>query len=513
MNVNFVDRADDLELLLELLPPKIQSYLKKSNRLAELNEIVLDLGRIPEVRFDGTVEKIKSHGEITLADLEKIINKTGEFNTDNRAGIERTLHRVSAIRNRLGKVIGLTCRIGRAIFGTTEIVKDLIESGQNILFLGPPGIGKTTKLREAARVLSAENRVVIVDTSNEIAGDGDIPHPGIGEARRMQVPSPDKQHAVMIEAVENHMPEVIIVDEIGTEEEAKAARTIAERGVQLVATAHGHTLENLLKNPTLSDLLGGIQSVILGDEEAKYRGTQKTVLERKAPPTFDVLIEIRERDTFAIYKDVKKAVEEYLRQELPTPVIRKRSSKDVGTVVNNNQISDEEKDINEDCFEYCTNDLPQKLIYIYPYGINTDKIYAAIRILQVPANIAANISEADLVLTVRSQIKSKSKINQLMTGRQTPLHVLKRNSTSQIENFLRYYFDIPEEEADKEREAITEIKTICTKVVATGKTMDAAPRTAYTRRLQHQEVEILGLNSISTGTEPKRRVRVYPKQI
>jgi stage III sporulation protein SpoIIIAA len=287
----------------------------------------MDLGKLPEVRSSSKVLYIEG-SFVTEDDLKSVIGKIGEFTSDNRAGIERTLHRISAIRNRHGKIIGLTLRVGRAIFGTIDIIRDIIESGKNILFMGPPGIGKTTKLREAARVLSDqfEKRVIVVDTSNEIGGDGDIPHPGIGRARRMQVSSPDRQHAVMIEAVENHMPEVIIVDEIGTEAEAAAARTIAERGVQLIGTAHGVILENILKNPTLSDLVGGIQTVILGDEEARRRHTQKAVLERKAPPTFDVAIEIREKDMFAIYKDVSIAIDKLLRGTQPEPEIRVRTS-------------------------------------------------------------------------------------------------------------------------------------------------------------------------------------------
>ena len=147
-----------------------------------------------------------------------------------------------------------------------------------------------------------------MDTSNEIGGDGDVPHPAVGKARRMQVAKPSLQHEVMIEAVENHNPEVIVIDEIGRELEALAARTIAERGVQLIGTAHGRTLENLLINPTLSDLVGGIESVTLSDEEARRRGTQKTVLERRSPPTFDVLIEIKERDYLVVHPDVTTAV-------------------------------------------------------------------------------------------------------------------------------------------------------------------------------------------------------------
>src|SRR5918999_1730585 len=299
------DRADDLGALLESLPPEIVERLSKLPPERDLIEVVMDLGRRPEARFGGGGEEVLLDREVAEEDIQYVIDHIGSFGEDNRAGIERTLHRISAIRNRSGKTVGLTCRIGRAVFGTIEIIDDLVESGKSVLIMGRPGIGKTTMLREAARVLAddLDKRVVVVDTSNEIAGDGDIPHPGIGRARRMQVRTPALQHAVMIEAVENHIPEVIVIDEIGTELEAAAARTIAERGVQLVGTAHGNTLDNLMLNPTLSDLIGGIQAVTLGDEEARRRGTQKTVLERKAPPTFDVLVEIQSRERVTVYRD------------------------------------------------------------------------------------------------------------------------------------------------------------------------------------------------------------------
>jgi stage III sporulation protein SpoIIIAA len=306
--------TDDLEALLVTLPPAIHDAVNRLENRSELLEIVMDLGRLPEGRFpEGEV--ILSTQPVTYADLEYVVERIGEFGDDNRAGIERTLHRISALRNRKGKVIGLTCRIGRAVLGSIALIRDIVEQGQSILILGRPGVGKTTLLREVARVLAdeANKRVVVVDTSNEIAGDGDIPHPGIGRARRMQVARTVEQHAVMIEAVENHMPEVIVIDEIGTELEAAAARTIAERGVQLVATAHGNSLSNLLVNPTLSDLVGGIQTVTLGDEEARRRHTQKSILERKAPPTFDVVVEQQSWQELIVHRDVSDTVDSMLR--------------------------------------------------------------------------------------------------------------------------------------------------------------------------------------------------------
>src|SRR5215475_4187530 len=319
--------TDDLDTLFAVLPPRIREALLHIEDLGNILEIVLDLGRLPEARFPGR-EVVLSNDPITAEDLAYVVERVGQFGEDNRAGIERTLHRISAIRNRRGEVVGLTCRVGRAVRGTVALIRDVVEEGRSILILGRPGVGKTTLLREAARVLADElgKRVVVVDTSNEIAGDGDVPHPGIGRARRMQVARPAEQHRVMIEAVENHMPEVIVIDEIGTELEALAARTIAERGVQLIGTAHGNTLDNLMSNPTLSDLIGGIQAVTLGDEEARRRGTQKTVLERKAPPTFDVLVEIQSWDRVAVYADVASAVDSILRGEEPQAEVRTRDA-------------------------------------------------------------------------------------------------------------------------------------------------------------------------------------------
>ena len=316
--------AQDLPLFLDVLPEKIKNTLEKCD-LNGLIEIVIDYGRLPEARFFDGKRVDLGDESVILGDINYAVNRIGDFTSDNRAGIERTLHRISCVRNRKGEIVGLTCRVGRTITGTIDLIRDFVESKKSILLLGPPGVGKTTKLREMARVLADDlnRRVIVIDTSNEIAGDGDIPHPGIGRARRMQVGRPELQHAVMIEAVENHTPEVIIIDEIGTELEAGAARTIAERGVQLIGTAHGNALENLLKNPTLSDLVGGIQTVTLGDEEAKRRGTQKTILERAAKPTFDIAVEILDHQRLAVHKDVASAVDNLLRGRALYPEIRK----------------------------------------------------------------------------------------------------------------------------------------------------------------------------------------------
>ena len=211
--------TDDLDALLDVLPLDIRHAVEKANDSENLLEIILDLGRVPTARFVDHEINVRE-SEVTRAEIDYVDERTGEFDADNRAGIERTLHRISAIRNRRVAVVGLTLRVGRAVYGTVDIIQDIIESGKSVLILGRPGVGKTTLLREAARILAESKRVVIVDTSNEIGGDGDVPHPAVGKARRMQVREPMLQHEVMIEAVENHNPEVIVIDEIGRELEA-----------------------------------------------------------------------------------------------------------------------------------------------------------------------------------------------------------------------------------------------------------------------------------------------------
>jgi stage III sporulation protein SpoIIIAA len=492
--------------LLSVLPPRVKQALTNHKEVNSLVEVVLDLGKPAEARFGDKIFFVPGE-PVAQADIDFVVDKIGAFTSDNRAGIERTLHRISAMRSRRGKVIGLTCRVGRAIYGTNDIIRDVIESGKNTLFMGPPGIGKTTKLREAARVLSDDfnRRVVVVDTSNEIGGDGDIPHPGIGQARRMQVASPELQHRVMIEAVENHMPEVIIVDEVGTEAEAAACRTIAERGVQLIATAHGNSLDNIINNPTLSDLVGGIQSVILGDEEAKRRRSQKAILERKAPPTFDIAIEIQERDKFAIYHDVAKAVDAILRGRTPQPEIRLRGA---GGKISVQKAPPEMPEPTSRELDRASQEKVSNITRIYPFGINAGNLERSLRVMQLPAVVAETLDQADLVLTTKTKARPGTKIMVAADERHLPIHVVRKNVSSQIMRFLKYYFrsggkDEPEELALREAEAaIAEAKR-------TAKSVDLTPQNSYLRRLQHQLVEKSGLRSESVGEEPRRRLRIY----
>jgi stage III sporulation protein SpoIIIAA len=504
--------TDNLDLLLEILPPDIRRQIETQADLDTLLEIVMDLGREPEARFPGRVVRI-SDGFVSREDLLHVASRVGAFGKDNRAGIERTLHRISAIRNRAGDVIGLTLRVGRAVFGTVDIVRDVIEAGQSVLLVGRPGVGKTTLLREAARVLSdeADKRVVVVDTSNEIAGDGDIPHPGIGRARRMQVPYPELQHAVMIEAVENHMPEVIVIDEIGTEAEAQAARTIAERGVQLIATAHGNTLDNLLQNPTLSDLVGGIQAVTLGDEEARRRGTQKTVLERKAPPTFDVVIEIQDKDRLAVHHDVAHVVDRFLRGTLPRPEIRTRTPEGEVRITSGEVAAQQAAAAAAASNGHVSPPVPpQKVVRIYPYAVSRNRLERAIRELRVPAVIADALYEADVLLTLKSQERRQPKRLREAGHRGLPTHIIKSNTLSQIEGVLREIFGV-QDRMSPEEQAMREAEEAISEVMAAAQPVELGPQNSYLRRLQHQLIQRYGLASESKGTDPFRRVVIYPQ--
>jgi stage III sporulation protein SpoIIIAA len=499
----------ELELLAKALPPHIYRSLHQLTNPADLLEIVLDLGREPEARVPGR-EIVLSDLPVTDADLEYVTERVGEFGGDNRAGIERTLHRVSAIRNRQGRVVGLTCRVGRAVSGTAEIIRDIVISGQSILLLGRPGVGKTTILRECARILADElrKRVVIVDTSNEIGGDGDIPHPGIGRARRMQVSTPALQHAVMIEAVENHMPEVIVIDEIGIELEAAAARTIAERGVQLIATAHGQTLENLLVNPTLNDLLGGIQSVTLSDEEARRRGTQKSVLERKAPPTFDVLIEIQDRDRMAIHQPLADVVDQALRGPVPTPKLRVRTKE--GRIISNVEerlpaASEPQRPV----IPGSVASAAPKPRTVFPYGVSRNYLEQAIRDLDLPVRVVNNPEGAEMVLTLKNYYRRRPDSIRQAEAAGVPIHILKSNTVTQVKEAMTRVFGSDRHDAATSR-ALQEAADAIRRAKATLRPVELAPQNAFVRRLQHQLVAENELVARSTGKEPQRRLRIFP---
>lgn len=565
--------TDDLEKLLEILPFNIRQTIEQHPEKSSLIEIVLDLGRKPEARFSNHSHYL-SEQVISKQDLEHCTTRVGQFSADNRAGIECTLHRISAIRNRQGEIIGLTCRIGRAVFGTILMIRELVESSKSILLLGRPGVGKTTALREIARVLADEmnKRVVIIDTSNEIAGDGDIPHPAIGRARRMQVARPELQHQVMIEAVENHMPEVIIIDEIGTELEALAARTIAERGVQLVGTAHGNFLENLIKNPTLSDLIGGIQSVTLGDDEARRRGSQKTVLERKAPPTFEIAVEMWERQKWVVHEDVAQTVDYLLRGKQTIPQVRQVNDQGEVSITRDPSLAPETKlttvqqliDIPfkpsglraegkmipvSPSYSTPRNDFEELLanswyqpevttnkmripgpngedwpIYVYPYGIARSQLERVIDVLKIPVVLTKELESADAVLALRSQVKHHPKLMELAKDRKLPIYSVKSNSIPQITRSLRELINLDNADTsdtidlrlftqgnDDEIEALEEARLAVEQVVIPqGQPVELLPRSPQVRKMQHELIEHYRLRSDSFGNEPNRRLRIYP---
>jgi stage III sporulation protein SpoIIIAA len=519
--------TDDLDLLLDALPPHICGPLKQRDDNFELLEIVMDLGRRPEARYPGR-EVMLADTEVTHEDLDYVASRIGEFGGDNRAGIERTLHRISCIRNRRGRIVGMTCRVGRAVFGTIHVIEDLVKTGHSMLMLGRPGVGKTTMLREVARVLADDmnKRVVIVDTSNEIAGDGDIPHPAIGQARRMQVPSPSLQHAVMIEAVENHMPEVIVIDEIGTELEAAAARTIAERGVQLVATAHGNELENLVMNPTLSDLVGGIQSVTLGDEEARRRGTQKSILERKAPPTFDILVEIQSWDRVAVHGDVAETVDSMLRgYHMPAEVREVDESGEIRTMTMPQPVTTAGRpDRGGPRAPYprpareggpVGDAAGAPFRRIYPFGISRKRLEQAVRETASPVAIADDLSEADTVMTLRSYFRRKPQALRDAEARGMPIYVLKTNTVVQMEQSLlsmreRAPSATAADGGPPLQYAMQETEDAITGVLnGNDHSVELTPQNAYIRRLQHEMAQRYNLTSRSQGREPYRRVRIY----
>jgi stage III sporulation protein SpoIIIAA len=553
---------NDLQQLLDILPQEIQQRLEHHFHHDVLVEVVLDFGRRPEARFPGGAEYL-SQQPVTRQQLQHCVSRLGQFGGDNRAGIEQTLHRISAIRNRQGEIIGLTCRVGRAIHGTIALIRDLVETGQSILMLGRPGVGKTTALREIARVLADDlnKRVVIIDSSNEIAGDGDIPHPAIGCARRMQVARPELQHQVMIEAVENHMPEVIVIDEIGTELEALAARTIAERGVQLVGTAHGNAIENLIKNPTLSDLVGGIESVTLGDEEARRRGSQKSVLERKAPPTFEIAVEMVERQQWIVHENVAETVDAMLRGRQPQPqqrtlneqgqlVITKTTAAGTPLVKPNRSAqvlpfaaasakrqsfdrSPEVRTAPERTQSYPltaadqaftqAQDSPQ--MRVYPYAISSYQLQQIIDALSLPIILTKYVSEADAIVALRSHARKHDNLRRLAKNQRIPLHVIKANTPAHITCTLRQLLGMDsrddrqdwemsfEEAHDRNEElaALEEARLAVEQVVIPQQQpVELLPRSIWLRKLQHELVERYRLNSHSVGDEPDRRLRIYP---
>ena len=555
----------ELDLLLDVLPERVSKALRQREDLEELLEVVLDLGREPEARFVSGDAPLSSQ-EVDADDLQAVIERLGEFGDDNRAGIERTLHRISAIRNRRGQVIGLTCRIGRAVFGTIKMIEDLAFSGKNILLLGRPGVGKTTMLRETARVLSveAQKRVVIVDTSNEIAGDGDVPHPAIGRARRMQVATPSQQHGVMIEAVENHMPETVVIDEMGAEQEAAAARTIAERGVQLIATAHGNTLDNLIMNPTLSDLVGGIQTVTLGDQEARYRGTQKTVLERKAPPTFDVVVEIQSWERLAVHEDVAHVVDQWLRGYPIVPEVRwldengevqqaeeeyranadapppfamngtkrqpedRRSGRDYGHERRKDFAREPGRSVSPPRPMGEMSDEEEAMVSevrVFLFGVGRDKLEAAMVESGTPVQIVNELRRADLVLTTKTHYRRGSQLVRIAEANGKPVYVLRKNSLPQLQDFLRTVVAQrnpngqfrggrapaaePQEAPNIER-AMHEAEEAANRVLSGEEvTVKLSPQRSHIRRLQHMLGQRYNVASTSQGREPDRAVMFY----
>ncbi len=545
--------VDDMAAFIHVLPNAfregLDSSLNGSNDFSSLLEVIIDLGRVPEARFiEGSV--VLSDREVTRDDIQSVIGGLGRFGDDNRAGIERTLHRFSVIRDREGTPVGLTCRVGRAVFGSVRLIQDLIQSGRSVLILGRPGVGKTTILREVARVLAddASRRVVIVDTSNEIGGDGAVAHPAIGRARRMQVANTELQHRIMIEAVENHMPEVVVIDEIGTELEAIASRTIAERGVQLVATAHGNTLGNVISNPTLSDLVGGTQAVTLGDIEARRRRTQKTVLERKHTPTFDVVVEMRERNYVGVHIDVGRAVDRMLRG-LQVPLEMRRLQDD-GTV--ESQVEDAMQ--SENGFETAAFDLnairsprssyelgndqsndngsgaehtdrndhdeamPQHPpVQVHPFGVPRETLRTAIRAMGVPVKLSESAGDADVLVTTKLHYGRRPPALKRAERDGVPVYVLRRGTREQIEQFLsRFEIDGPgvanghvQRNGDDEiivEEALEEAERAVERVLSGDRKVNLSAQSSHIRRLQHALAARYNVGSASTGHEPSRHV-------
>ena len=539
--------TDDLDRLLEVLPDPVREALAPPEAREQLLEVVLDLGRVPEARYPGRAVNL-GDAVVERSDLAAVVEQLGAFGGDNRAGIERTLHRISAIRNRTGTIVGLTCRVGRAVFGTVAMVRDLMDSGQSLLLMGRPGVGKTTALREIARVLADElgKRVVVIDTSNEIAGDGDIPHPAIGRARRMQVARPELQHQVMIEAVENHMPEVIVIDEIGTELEAQAARTIAERGVMLVATAHGNELANLVKNPTLSDLVGGIESVTLGDEEARRRRSQKTVLERAAEPTFPLAVEMHSRNRWLVHRDVARTVDLLLRGQLPRPQVREldgdgrlhlQEPAPPQALISRPEPPRETRQPQPRHRALAPVPLPDPVkptgsapseatpapLLLFGVGVSELLLEQAIRSRRLPVQCVDTVEEADVVLALRQQLGQQPELRRRAQQAGVPILVIKADTLPQVQRGLERLLQRrePAEAAepsphpsgvDDDLAALEECRLAVEQLVlAQGQPVELLPRSERVRRLQAELAAHYQLASAEFGSGRQQRLRIFPR--
>ncbi|KAF6260855.1 hypothetical protein COO60DRAFT_1294161 [Scenedesmus sp. NREL 46B-D3] len=515
----------------------------------------MDLGRPPMARFPGREEAL-SEVLVTQADLDYATQLVGVFGGDNRAGIDATLHRISCLRNRAGRIVGLTCRVGRAINGSAGLVADLIAGGASVLFMGRPGVGKTTAIRELSRLMADDlaRRVVIVDTSNEIGGDGDVPHTGIGRARRMQVPDPEQQHRIMIEAVENHMPQVVVIDEIGTEAECAAARTIAQRGVQLVATAHGNELQNLVKNPALSDLIGGIQSVTLGDDEAKRRGVQKSILERAAPPTFDVAVEMLERTKWHVYADVAAAVDALLAGQNPGGQMRERAADgsilkvlpDVrrpgGAAAAGAAAGVAVDGLDADAAAAAAAAAggfvrprlvvaegqepgPGELEQCMCHGCRPIPALPCLPLLRPPCHqvyLSPRPSEADAVLAIRSRLKTNAALRATAREAGVPVYAIKSSSSSNLVRAFRTLLGLEPSAGSlggggaaralvEEEEGLEEARLAAEQIVTPlQQPVELLPRAEHVRRAQAALCGRYGLAWESVGSGAQARIRMLP---